>query len=264
MAEPWKEAVELLREYFDHKGFEWPGFSASHLQHRIQTRNGRWMNWSLIPETDSILSQACFDVDDLANNYVGAKIIMEDLTSLDCYSGTPVFGLAQPGTWTISICPRAKRYWPLYRATVMHEIGHLFLHSVVSARMLAYTPFASSHAIEERQANQFMTVGLLPRPVLWLAVARYAESSGINLREVLGCANNVRGHWQWKNRLLRPVIDCLALSRQLICLKLKQMRVFNQDTVNYHLSYQMETKWTQHEFDQPLRRPIQSLLQRWL
>src|SRR5687767_7431099 len=120
MAEPWKEADELLREYANHKGHEWSGFSASAIQHQIVTRNGRWADWSLMPTVDTVLSQAQFDVDDLARNYLGITVISEDLSELDRYAGSPVFGFARPGTWCVSICPRACRYFPLYRATMMH------------------------------------------------------------------------------------------------------------------------------------------------
>jgi len=262
MAEPWKEAVELVREYSQHLGHEWPGFSANDLLHRIQIQDGQWSDWSLMSDVDRVLDLACFNVDELLQDYLGVKIIVEDLTELDAYAGSPVFGYAQPGMWAISICPRAKRYLPLYRATVMHELGHLLLHSAAHPRMLAYTPLAPSRPVEEVEADQFMHVALLPRPVLWLASARFAACWRLNLHEVFSNANTLRGRWQWRHRILRQSIDKLAVSRQLICIKLRQMGVFDNETLRYHLSYALPNKWKPVE-DRPLRRSIERIVTRF-
>lgn len=263
MLEPRQEAIDLLCDYFSHSGLEWPGHTAEKIQHRIATQNGRWLTRHHVADVDKILDESNFDVDDLSTNYLGATIRLEDLRYLDGYLESPVFGYAKPAEWSIAICHRALTYKPLYRATVMHELGHLMLHSFEPKRAVAFTPFATQFPPEEVQANRFMVESLLPKSVLLLAIARFAETADLDLRFVLEKANLWAGRTLWRDCIFVPTVAALGVSRRMICLRLKQMKVFNDETCAFHKSYSANNEAANPDTSHPLSSLIQQFRDTW-
>jgi Zn-dependent peptidase ImmA (M78 family) len=262
MAEPWKAAAALMREYYDSKGQEWVAFSASRLIERVKLARNRWADRTLRAEAAEIIRRAAFDVDDLVERHLGVDLEIESLRELDRVAGAQVFGLADTQRWTIAVCERAEAYEPLYRATVMHEIGHLLLHRFPSGRSVAYAPESRQRPPHEREADQFMHVALLPKSLLLLAIAHIADLWDIHPREAFSGANTDRGRWQWRERFLTPLVNNLVVSRQMICIKLLRVGIFSQETLEFHTSYTLRNRWLKHQRCGPLRRSIEEVVSR--
>lgn len=75
-----------------------------------------------ISYAESILDRSTFDVEDLAQNFLGLDLFLDDLSDFDDAAGAKVFGSAEPTSGVIKVDLRAVEYQPLYRLTVMHEV----------------------------------------------------------------------------------------------------------------------------------------------
>jgi Zn-dependent peptidase ImmA (M78 family) len=135
----------------------------------------------------------------------------------------------------------------------MHELGHLVLHGA-STEVMTYAPSTKDRPVVEREADAFMQMCLVPRPVLFLAISRVAGTWEISLREALGTANTTRGRWQWRNRFFTPLINVLGVSRQMLCIKLQQLKIFSFATARYHLTYVLDNRWMHQSA--PLRSAV--------
>lgn len=256
MIQPWRAAAQAMAQFYDSRGERWPAFEACRLMREVRVRKNRWVADRHVILADQILVSACFNVDEFVEYFLGATLLIENLEDFDADAGAAVYGYAKPESWTIAICERALEYEPLYRSTVMHEVAHLLLHSERRERVLAYSPGSTGRPPEERHADTFMHVALLPRSVLLLATARVAQFWDISIREALGDANSKRGRWQWRERLFIPLINTIGVSRQLMSIKLKSIGVFSQATVCYHCSYGLVTRWTCRRTPTPLSSSI--------
>ncbi|HUT58022.1 MAG TPA: ImmA/IrrE family metallo-endopeptidase [Phycisphaerae bacterium] len=261
MVKPWKAAAQLMADYFSSRGQRWPAFDATDLLSRVEHVNGHWVNDSHVSEAEAVIRRACFDVDDLVENYLRIELIFEDLSYLDGLIGAPVYGYAHPDTRRIAVCDRARAYEPLCRTTIIHEVAHILLHTAAKERTIVYCPEFPGRSPEEVEANQFMHVALLPKSVLRLAIAWLCHIQGIDLRLAVGSANFKRGRWIWRRRLFGPLIGKLCVSRELVSLKMmRTLGVFDQDTVNFHKTYHLPTKWRPKNLTPPLQRRIRELM----
>ena len=162
--------------------------------------------------------------------------------------------MAEPRRRRICICERATRYKPLYRTTVLHEVGHVELHTGRCARLLNYAPFARRRPPEEREADTFMHSALLPVDILLLAIVWVATRHDLNALEALQSADSPRGRFQWQKYYFPEIISRLCVSGHMISIKLRQMGIFGQKTVEYHLSHARPNRWMNAEDHSPLRR----------
>lgn len=246
MVRPWKVAGNVMADYFDTKGEQWVAFEASAMLGTIVVgRDNRWVRNERSTEAKRILQRAFFDVDDLAENHLGIRVDFESLEYLDGGVGSSVYGCAYPQDRQMIICTRTLAYPPLYRATVVHEIGHILLHAQSANRCLVYTPDMPGPTPEEQEANQFMHVALLPKSVLHLGIAYICDVWGIDLRLPIASANIERGRYLWKERLFVPLMRMLGVSREMIAIKMARQRCFSQDTLAYHKTYALPTPWPQ-------------------
>ena len=118
------EAHNLARAYYKSHNQLPPAQAATSLMNKIRVRHNRWTDPRCRDQAAHIIDQAQFDVDDLAENFLGLSLSIESLERFDAVTGAAVFGAANPRTGEIRICERAANYEPLYRATLMHEVGH--------------------------------------------------------------------------------------------------------------------------------------------
>jgi len=244
MSKPWELAVKTMRDFFATKDQEWPADEAGRLLLRIQPgRNHRWVDRNHARQAEDILRRSVFDVDDLLENHLGIRICIERLDHLDKSQGAPVFGCAYPRKREVLVCERALGYDPLYRTTLLHEAGHVLLHSDEANRCMLYVPRERQSSPEEREANEFMEVAILPKQVLCLGVAYLCDFWGIDIRRAIRGANNEWGRWVWRHRILGPLVSQLCVSREMNCIKMRRLKAFSPDTVKYHLSYSLATKW---------------------
>ncbi len=261
MTEPWKAADKLMTEYYASKGLDWVAFEASRIfGTAYKRRDHKWTSQHLESRAAKTLQQACFDVDDLVENHLGISLSIESLEHLDATAGAPVYGYAYPASKEIVVCERTLAYEPLYRSTVIHEAAHVLMHKKAATRCMLFVPDRCSMSLEEREANQFMHVALLPESVLLLGAAYYCQLRGIDLGLAFGSANISRGKWIWRDRLFPELINNLCVSRQMICIKLCEMGWFNQNTVRYHQSYRLQTRWSAPVPGRPLARVLESVL----
>ncbi len=246
MAKPWKVAGRVMADYFGAKSELWVAFEASRMLRAIVVgRDNRWVCNEWDTEAGRVLQRAFFDVDDLVENHLGIRVDFESLEYLDEGVGSPVYGCAYPKDRQMIICTRTLAYPPLYRATVIHEIGHILLHGQSANRCLLYAPDLPRSTPEEREANQFMHVALLPTSVLHLGIAYICHVWGMDLRLPIASANIARGRYLWKKRLFAPLIRTLGVSREMIAIKMAQQGFFSQDTLAYHKTYALASPWRQ-------------------
>lgn len=95
-------------------------------------------------------------MEDLAQNFLGLDLFLDDLSDFDRTAGAQVFGAAEPTSGVIKVDLRAVDYQPLYRSTVMHEVAHVVLHQGHAARVMNYSPRSPRRPGEEREADRFM------------------------------------------------------------------------------------------------------------
>lgn len=84
---------------------------------------------------------------------------------------------------------------------------------------------------------------ILPMPVLLLGIALVAARRGANLQDAILNANSGKGRWQWRHLYFRRLVDTLCVSRELIAVKLRRLRVFTEGTLTYHKSYRLDNCW---------------------
>lgn len=182
----------------------------------------------------SILRSAHFDVDDLAENHLNITLHIEPLHALDAEAGSQVFGCARPKAREITICERTLQYDPLYRATVMHETGHIVLHGS-GKETFNYSPNSAHRPAYEKEADQFMVETLLPDSVLLLAILFCAHFKRINVLDAIRIANcQGKGFFQWKYIFLPCITKWLGVSRQMISIKLLHLGFFSRETLHHH------------------------------
>ena len=205
---------------------------------------------------ETILGQAFFDVDDYSENFLKLKLSIEPLNYFDSSANAPVYGLSRPKNRSISICTRTQYYEPLYRTTMMHEVGHVILHGQHSKSCLSYSPASPIRPSYEQEADQFMVVALLPKSVLHLNIALCAHYHHIEIFELLLNANTERGRWQWRRHVFPFIINTLCVSRELVSIKMKRLGVFSEETVNFHRSYRLSNKWLTDQAYHPLAKTM--------
>jgi hypothetical protein len=243
MPAEFETADSLLQAYFADRGQQPPSTTALQLL-RIFCSNGAvWRNNAERQACHETLDRASFDVEDLTENFLGIDLYIENLSEFDKRAEAPVFGIAQPASRTIKICERATHYQPLYRATVMHEVAHILMHDKSRARTLCYSPKSRRRPKEEFEADNFMSEAILPRSVMYLGVAMVAEQFQQATGEAFAAANTQRGRWQWRNRYFPFLVNSLCVSRELMAVKMKRLGFFSDETVDYHRSYRMATRW---------------------
>lgn len=253
-------AWNLLDEYFESKGRESPRAAAERLLSRILVKNHRWTSDVQRDVADAVVRDAHFDVDDVAENFLGLDLSIRPLHQFDDAAGAPVFGFARPASRSIVICDRANEYEPLYRATAMHEMGHAVLHVNPATRALPYSPSSPRRPKHEREADEFMHESLLPIPILRLAISWLADSWSMDLRQAISLANTEKARWQWRHCYFPGMINTLCVSRHLIALKMKHLGVFSAETYRYHLSYALPNRWLNKSTSEPLRRPLDRIV----
>ena len=248
MDRPWKAAERTMVAYYATKGQEWPGHEAQAILDSVKVGvDRRWTDQSRLDWAETVLARSLFDVHDLASNHLGITIGIDSLEYLDEGVGAPVYGCAYPDSAEMVVCERTLSYKPLYRTTVVHEVGHVLLHKDTHNRCLLYTPLGAPPGTEEYEANQFMQTAILPKPVLCLGVAYLCHIWRIDLRLAFGAANTERGRWIWRYRLFKPLINLLCVSREMICIKLRRIGCISEDTLRFHKKYALETLWRKPE-----------------
>lgn len=264
MTRAWHMAKKVMTEYYASRGSEWPEVAAAELLDRVHINRStlQWENRDLVPAARAVLHDACFNVDDLAENFLHLTLHIENLEYLDCKAGASVLGCARPRERTITVCERTLAYEPLYRATVMHEIAHVLLHANESHRTAAYAPFSRRRPSYEMEADEFMACALLPRQVLILAVAQSADAWRLDLTEAFAGANWGRGRWQWQHHHFLRILTDLCVSRHLTAVAMRKLGYFSQNTLDHHLSYALPNKWLKQDgtIQMPKSKTIGSMM----
>ncbi len=261
MVRPRKVAETTMTDYFAAKGQRWPAVEATELLTQIRVGpDHRWTDRKLLDRAAAILSRAAFAADDLIENHLKISVSYESLAYLDKAEGSMVYGCAYPQTREIVICERVMAYEPLFRTTGVHELGHVLMHNEPHQRCLLYTPERLASTPEEREANAFMKAVILPDSVLRLAICYICGIWGIDTRLVFNAANSLRGRWIWRNRLFASLINKLCVSREMIIISMTQQRVFSADTVAYHKTYALQTKWHTPIPIEAVNRPLQRVM----
>ncbi len=256
MQQPNKLASDIRRNYFRQNI---PEDIAEQIVNKVlvNPRSHKWKSENLANQAEHVIKQARFDIDDLAENHLGLKVSFENLEYMDVINNTPVFGVAYPDSKEFIICERTLKYEPLYRSTVAHEIGHCCLHKSHAFRSLLFTPKIEHPNPEEIEANIFMTNLLIPPSLLKLAISYCCHlwdiDRGIDIRLVFAGANSKRGRWLWKEKVLAFLINNFCVSRHMLLIQMKKFGIFSEDTVAYHKTYPLETKWHKPT-DQPVSR----------
>lgn len=212
---------------------------------RAYARGNSRVDRSLLDEGDRLLTRSVFDVDDLAENFLGVHLYIENLRQFDRKAGAAVFGYAIPESATIKICERAAAYLPLYRSTVMHEVAHIILHRHSRNIALNYSPRSPKRPPAERDADKFMADALLPRPILYMAIVLAGQPYGVEPGEAFKSANSERGHYQWRTMYFPFFINRLCLSRGLVAVAMRRYGMFSEATFEYHHQYPIPNRWRQ-------------------
>lgn len=241
--EAWKAASELMAGYYEARGKGWPAIRADKALRRIPFAEDLPSGQELETEARAVLDDAVFDVDDLAKNHLGIRLDVECLRRLDVIVGGPVYGHAVPEENRICACERTLQYMPLYRTTVMHEVGHVLLHKGAANRTMLYVPSNPDRNRYEREANQFMKVAILPKSIFSLAIAYVCAALSIDREEAVKRANTTKGRYLWQKQLMRPLVNCLCVSREMLGIELLKRKIFSPDTREYHLGYALPTAW---------------------
>jgi hypothetical protein len=186
----------LLADYYGERGEQSPANEAMEWLRRY-VRCDCQANQCSYEVAQDILARSVFDVEDLAQNFLGLDLLLDDLRSYDEQTQAQVFGVANPNKDEIVICFRAEAYRPLYRSTVMHEVAHILLDHRPPDQTLFYSPASHSRPREEMEADRFMARALLPKPILFLAVVYAASLGGLRSGEAFDQANSTRGRFQW-------------------------------------------------------------------
>lgn len=236
-------ARDLMTDYYKWCRQGAPPTEALDLISVIRLRDNRWQHHNHRKRAEQIFEAARFDVDELAENFLGLTLSVEPMHRLDAIAGATVFGAANPRAGEIRICERAEAYPPLYRTTVMHEVAHVLMHGPQDVQCMNYSPDSPRRPRHEMEADEFMHTTILPVPVLNLVVAWIADLRGASLPEALARANTRRGRWQWRHLYLPAIINTLCVSRHLIAIKLVTLGVFSRATLKYHLSYAAPNCW---------------------
>ena len=251
MKPSWKVAVDIMKGFYNSRRQEWPALAAQRLMPMIRVRGSRWVSAEDETEAAGILNRALFDVDELAEDYLGIRISRPLLKRYDDESGK-LLGYSLTETPEIAACRRTLAYRPLYRTTIMHEVGHQMLHIPCVIDPVAGPPAAHIVASREREAYDFMRVTLLPKPILKLAIAYIAHVQAIPLDKVLVEANTNPGHSLWRRHIFRPVINKLCVSRAFVAVAMrKSLGVFTESTVRYHRKYALDNHWRTKAYSPP-------------
>lgn len=257
MLPPQVAAEAVIDSYYFGRREESPRLEAARLVNRVRFQGKKMTGFDDVDLAEDVLIRSSFDVDDLAEFHLGIDLRVEHLDDLDQLAGAKVFGVAEPRRRRICICERATRYKPLYRTTVMHEVGHVELHTRRCARLLNYAPFARRRPPEEWEADTFMHSALLPADILLLAIVWIAKRHDLNALEAIQSANSPRGRFQWQKYYFPAIVSRLCVSVHMTSIKLRQMGIFTRDTVEYHLSQRARpNRWMIAEDHRPLRRLI--------
>jgi hypothetical protein len=250
----YRTAADLRSAYYASRHEDLPEESAYAWLRAYGLRNGRVDSDSL-HYAHTILNSSVIDVEDVAQNFLGLDLFIDDLTQFDHDAGAPVFGIASPETGSIKICLRAADYLPLYRSTVMHEVAHMVLHQGRRTRALHYSPSAFRRPPEEREADRFMADALLPKSLLYLAIVLAGRPFGLQEGEAFCAANTKRGRYQWREFYFPFVVDRLCLSRELVAVRMMQEQKFDESTFNYHRTYPMPNRWRKPSVDLRVPKP---------
>jgi IrrE N-terminal-like domain len=263
MENPQEAAMKLLSSYFEAQGIECPVHGAKRLMARalVDPKTGAWQNWNLIEPAFQIIELMRYDVDDLVENHLDVRPSIESLEKLDRSLGSPVFGMARPNSRKIAVCERTLAYEPLYRATLMHEAGHVVLHGSRKSKDYPYTPFSRNRDSREQEANDFMRHILLPEDVLYLGVGLMCSLNGMQIEESIRSANSKRGRWQWRNKHFPFLINHLCVSRELILNVLRRGGVISNETYDFHKSYPLPNRWLNAKTYKPLAKVVARLRQ---
>jgi hypothetical protein len=245
-ASRYKTPENFLFAYHTSRGESMPGPDAFQWLRSCAER-GFQVSADSFEYAGTLLNRATIDVDDVAENFLGLDLFLNDLRGLDSAADAPVFGFAKPSSGTINVCFRAEAYRPLYRSTVMHEVAHMMLHAEGRQTTLRYSPNSKMRPKVEREADRFMAETLLPKSILYLAIVLASQSTGIESGEAFRGANTRRGHWQWRHIFFPFFLNRLCLSRELVALRMLELGAFSRETLGHHKTYPIPNRW---------RRPV--------
>jgi hypothetical protein len=204
------------------------------------------------------------DLDDLAENFLGAEISISPLKHLDVTAGAEVLGKANPTTRSIAVCPRVERYEPLYRATLAHEVAHLVLHPHLGLRELAYAPNSQKRPHYELEADEFMANLLMPAGLIEATLAVVSAVYRIRM-EWLCDVNSERGRHLWKQHVLRMFLNTLCISREFALVRASRTFGMSYETCAYHRTYSLPNRWAPPGgfASTPMAHPISEALTDW-
>lgn len=228
-------ASERLAEYFYLRHAKNPIDEAEGLLRQIDARRSWHTPSHLASQAWHLLQHIRIDVDDFIENYLKVTLRIEQLHSLDERVGAEVLGCADVRHRTIRICERTLKYEPLYRATAMHEVGHILLHGIAEDTVHAYAPDAADRPPQEREADDFMVASVLPWEAVQLSVAATALEWNLNLSAAFPCANTAHGRYQWHVKYLPELQVRMGVSKHLAALRLRRRGVISEETLSYHL-----------------------------
>lgn len=244
MQTPRMAAEALLTDYFAWRGQATPDADARNLLRQVRVIDGtRWFPRKYVEDAIALLRRGAFNVEEVATDFLGVDLRIDDLSRFDALTGAPVYGLAHPDEWSICICHRARAYKPLFRATIAHEIGHLQLH----AKSAAFSPASSRRPRTEFEADTFMHTLLAPPSLLHMALSLVCHLYSRHYENVVLGANSAPGRHLWRHFVLPILVNNLCVSRQLLCLKFLELGVINQESLQFHMSYVMPNIWLQQE-----------------
>jgi len=251
-----------IKEYFKSHRIECPLNAVAELlpRLRIDKRTHRWKSGEDVVAAETLVRSYCFNVDDFVENYLRINLQIEPLNHFDKMAGAPVFGFARPGSRSIAVCERTLAYEPLYRASVLHEVGHVLLHANEKSIIQCYSPRSFKRPAFERDADAFMIAALCPKEILNIAIALAVQFHGIKLSEVLNSADTVKSRWVWRKIIFPYLLNHICVSRELLAIYLQDLKVFNSATKKHHLSYRLETKWTKNICRGTLRLPLREIM----
>lgn len=251
-------AHDTLRDYARSRSRD-PAFERAELyvRHFVSlylAKCQRALTQAQIVAVENILREATIDVDQLAEIDLKLDLSIETLQRFDELAGAEVLGYAVPASRRIAICERAERYAPLYRATVLHEIGHVLLHSQRCYRGAAYSPESPRRPAQEREADAFMHAAILPDGVLFLGVVLLSSLHGLDFGSLMRRAFNrsPMGLWLWQYLILPGIVSRLCVSTELASIKLKSLGVFDQDSIEFHRRHSLPNKWMKPSDHKPI------------
>lgn len=256
-------ARDKLTDYYQRKHGENLLANASCLIRQIDARRSWNSPSQLAAGAWRLLSQIRIDVDDFVEYYVKATLRIEPLESLDALAGGPVLGCADTRHRIIRICVRTLVYEPIFRATAMHEAGHILLHQATGESLHAFAPTLANRSPQEREADDFMVASVLPWEAVQLSVATSALTRGLEPADAFRGIDTPHGRNQWHKIYLPELQARMGVSKHLAALRLRKRGVMSESTLQYHLS-QGSPAWSGRVSALCSKHHISHALKEWL